>query len=52
MPLSARSFQSRIEVMSKNIDAQVKNDVLFRDVISSAYYENTDVNRMARLVLV
>ena len=40
MPLSARTVQRRIEDIAKNIDAQVKNDLLSSDVISIALDES------------
>lgn len=47
MPLSARTVQDHVKDMSKNIDEQVKNDV-----INIAGDERTDINSMARLAII
>ncbi|XP_017765501.1 PREDICTED: zinc finger BED domain-containing protein 5-like, partial [Eufriesea mexicana] len=52
MPLSARTVQSRIEDMAKNIDEQVKNDLLSCDIISIAIDESTDINSISRLAII
>ncbi|XP_035205426.1 zinc finger BED domain-containing protein 5-like [Stegodyphus dumicola] len=52
MPLSARTVQRRVEDMAKNIDEQVKNDLVSCDIISIAVDESTDINSIGRLAII
>lgn len=52
MPWSARTVQRRVEDMTKNIDEQVKNDLLSCDIISIAIDESTDTNSIGKLAII